>query len=87
MFIDYLESILHFIAILAALLMSLFGYISSKNRVWLCAVGSFTGCLLSSYFWTAYLVIMGEQPVASDLLIYFGWNLSYFMLVFLMHYS
>ena len=80
---EFLENIVQLLLILIALLISLFRYIGSKQRGWLYAVGFFTSSLLSSYFWTAYLVIMGESPNASDLFTYFGWNVSYFILAFL----
>ena len=84
MFIDYLENILHFLSTLTVLLISLFRYISSKERAWLCCVGIFSGYLLSSYFWTAHLIIMGEQPVVSDILTNFGWNMSFFLFLLLL---
>ena len=84
MLIDYLENILHFLAVLTALLFSLFRYISSKKRAWICSVGIFIGYLLSSYFWTAHLIIMGEQPVVSDVFTNFGWNMSFFLFTLLL---
>ena len=67
--------------------MSLFRYISSKKRYWLYTVGYFMSSLLSSYFWTTYLVIMGDNPNASDALTYFGWNVSYIMMLVLLLHS
>ena len=78
MVLEYLENIVQLLLILVALLASLFRYISSKKRGWLYAVIFFTSSLLSSYFWTSYLVIMGDSPNASVFLTYFGWNVSYF---------
>ena len=77
MVMEYLENIVQLVLILAALLVSLFRYVSSKKRGWLYTAGFFTSSLLSCYFWTAYLVIMGDTPNASDLLTYFGWNVAY----------
>ncbi|MBR6221839.1 MAG: response regulator [Lachnospiraceae bacterium] len=81
MILDYLENIVQLSAILVAVLLSLFRYIESKNKSWLYAVSFFFGSLLSSYFWTAYLVIMGDTPNVSDVFAYFGWNLAFFSLV------
>lgn len=83
MVLEYLENIVQLLLILVALLASLFRYISSKKRGWLYAVIFFTSSLLSSYFWTSYLVIMGDSPNASVFLTYFGWNVSYFVLMLL----
>ncbi|MBQ7679903.1 MAG: response regulator [Butyrivibrio sp.] len=80
---EYLENVLQLAVILTALLVSLFRYIGSKNRSWLYAVVFFLGSLLSSYFWTAYLVIMGETPNVSSMLAYFGWNGSFLVLFLL----
>lgn len=78
---DYLENIIQLLAILISLLLSLFYYIGSKRRCWFYGVVFFLASLLSSYFWTAYLIIMGEDPNASDLLTYFGWNVAYFIMM------
>lgn len=86
MFIDYLENIVQLVAIIIALLISVTSYISSKQKAWLCAVGFFTSTLLSCYFWTAYLVIIGDSPNTSDLLTNFGWNTSYFIMLVLVFY-
>ena len=60
MFLDYLENILQLSLILIALLISLFRYIGTRKRGWLFAVGFSVGNLLSSYFWTAYLIIISD---------------------------
>lgn len=83
MFLDYLENILQLSSILIALLISLFRYIGTRKRGWLFAVGFSVGNLLSSYFWTAYLIIMGDTPNVSDNLAYFGWNMGFFFLLLL----
>ena len=84
MYLEYLENILQLSAILIALLISLFRYISSRKRGWFFAVAFFLANLLSCYFWTAYLVIMGDTPNVSDGLAYFGWNLGFFFSLCLM---
>ena len=80
---DYLENGIQLLLIMLSLLVSLFRYINTKKRGWLYAVGFFTSSLLSSYFWTAYLIIMGDSPTSSDLFTYLGWNVSYFILALL----
>lgn len=82
MIMEYLENIIQLVAILISLLLSLFYYIGSKRRCWLFGVIFFMGSLLSAYFWTAYLIIMGESPDSSELLTYFGWNVAYLIMVF-----
>ncbi len=84
---DYIENILHFLATLTAMLISLFCYISSRERAWLASVGIFIGYFLSSYFWTAHHLIMGEQPVVFDILTNFGWNMSFFIFILLLLYT
>ncbi len=84
MILDYLENSVQLIMIITALLISLFRYIGSKRLCWLYSVIFFLGSFLSSYFWTAYLIVMGDYPNASDLLAYFGWNTSYFVIMLLL---
>lgn len=83
MFMDYIENIAQLIAIMAALMISLFRYIGCKRHRWLYAVVFFLGNLLSSYFWTAYLIIMGDTPNVSNALAYFGWNVAFLSLTIL----
>ena len=81
---EYAESIVQLVANLIALLLCLFHYISNKRRGWLIAIGFFVSSLLSCYFWTTYLIIMGKWPDGMDWLSYSGWNLAYFILFFLL---
>ncbi len=84
MVLDLFENIFQLVAIMAALLISIFRYIINRNRTWIYSVVFFLGSLLSSYFWTAYLIIMGSTPNVSDMLAYFGWNLSYMVLLLML---
>ncbi len=84
MVLDYIENIAQYLMILVGLLFSVTYYISSKNRSWLCTVGFFTAYFLSCYLWTAYLIVMDDQPVVSDFIINLGWNLSFIMLFLLL---
>ncbi|MCR5024780.1 MAG: response regulator [Lachnospiraceae bacterium] len=85
--LDFSESIIQLVVILGALLVSLFRFINTNNRCWLYSVLFFVGNLLSAYFWAAYIIIMGETPEVNDLLAYFGWNIAYLMLLFLLIHS
>ena len=86
MALEYAENLFQLLANLAALLMCLFFYISKKRRAWLYAIFFFLSCLLSSYYWTTYLIIMGFWPNVSNLMAYFGWNVSYpILFILLMH--
>ena len=41
---------------------------------------------MSSYYWTAYLVIMGDYPNVSNLFSYMGWNVAFvFLLLLVLH--
>lgn len=83
---DLAENIVQLLATLAALLLSLFRYISNKRRGWLYVIIFFLCTLLSCYFWTTHLIIMGDWPGGLDWLTYSGWNASFFVLfLLLMH--
>lgn len=84
MFWDYLESTLQLILTIVMLLGSLFQYINSKKRGWIYLVLFFLGTLVSSYHWTAYLIIMGEQPNTADAISYIGWNFAFVALLLLL---
>ena len=83
MVMEYVECSVQLLFILAALLVSLFRYINSKKRGWGYSVGFFACSLLSSYFWTFYLLIMGDNPNASSFITYLGWNSAFAMLFLL----
>jgi len=84
MFWDYLESTLQLILTIVMLLGCLFQYINSKKRGWIYLVLFFLGTLVSSYHWTAYLIIMGEQPNTTDAISYIGWNFAFAALLLLL---
>ena len=85
MFWDYLENTLQLIITIGMLLVSLFQYINSKKPGWACLVLFFLGTLVSSYHWTAYLLVMGETPNVSSLMTYIGWNAAFAVLFLLLH--
>ncbi len=80
---DYAENIFQLLAGLTSLLLCLFCYISNRHRAWLYALLFFLTGLLSSYFWTTYLIIMGSWPAVSDLMACSGWDLAYLCLFLL----
>ena len=83
MFWDYLENTLQLSVTVVMLLVCLLQYIGSRKRAWFYLVVFFLGTLVSSYHWTAYLLIMGESPNTSDAMIYIGWNVAFLVLLFL----
>ena len=83
MFWDYAESILQLSSVIVMLLVCLFRYINSKSRSWFLMVALFLCMLVSGYFWTAYLLIMGELPNATELMTYAGWNIAFLILLVL----
>ena len=83
MILDYAENIVLLLANLIALLLSLFQYISHKKKGWICATAIFLSSLMSSYYWTVYLLIMGDTPNVSNQFSYMGWNISYLFLLLL----
>ena len=83
---DLAENIVQLLATLTALLLCLFRYISNKRRGWLYVIIFFLCTLLSCYFWTTHLILMGDEPEGLDWLTYSGWNASFFVLfLLLMH--
>lgn len=83
---EYLENIVQLLAIIFSLLIVMFRYISTRQRVWLFAGAFFLANLLSSYFWTAYIIIMGNTPSTSEFLTYMGWNIAFFIILLLLIY-
>ncbi len=83
MFWEYLENTLQLSLTIVMLLVSLYQYISTQKRGWSYLVVCFLGTLVSTYHWTAYLLIMGESPNSSDAMIYIGWNVAFAVLLLL----
>ena len=83
MFLDYAENTVQLLANIIALLLCLFQYISYNKKGWAYATVIFLSGLISSYYWTAYLLIMGSTPGISNLFSYIGWNIAYLVLLIL----
>ena len=82
MSIDTLENVLTLLVVIMGSLYSLFKYVRAPKREWLYLSVFFLSHMLSDYYWTAYTVVMGENPDVSAFIAYFGWNVGYtFLLV------
>ena len=67
----------------AGLLLTLFHYIETRQRVLIYAVLFYLANMLSQYYWTAYEIVTGDTPGISSLFAYLGWNVSYVILLLL----
>ena len=83
MFLDYAEIIAQILVNLAALLGCLLQYLNNKRNIWLYAGLFYIGSLVSSYYWTAYLLINKDTIAAADELSYLGWDVSFFVALIL----
>lgn len=83
MVLEYSESIVELLANLSAVSICLFQYIHSKNKALVYTIAVFLCGLLSNYYWSAYLLIMGDSPNVYDIFYYLGWNVAYLLLLFL----
>ncbi len=84
---DYAENIFQLLADLLGLLMCMFFYITHKRREWIYGLLFFLCGLLSAYYWTTHLIIMGTWPRGFDLMTYSGWDLAYLCLYLLIRHS
>ncbi len=84
MFLDYLDCISELLAVLVSLSVCLFYYIDRKAKSLVYAALFFLFGLLSSYYWTAYYLLMGTSPDAYNEFYYFGWNVAYLILAILL---
>lgn len=84
---DYAENIFQLLADLLGLLMCLFFYITHKRREWIYGLLFFLCGLLSTYYWTTHLLIMGAWPRGFNLMTYSGWDLGYLCLYLLIRYT
>ena len=78
---DIIENICMLLAFSIALLGSLFRYIEVPRRGYLCLCGIFLAHILSDYYWAVYTLVMGDYPDISAFVAYFGWNISFLILV------
>lgn len=81
MFLEYAENIMQLSVNLIALVMCLFQYITSKRKPWAYATAYFLSNLLSSYYWMAYLIVMGDTPNVSSFISDSGTNIGLLILL------
>ena len=86
MVLDYAESIIQLLSNLIALLLCLFHYINRRRKDWALATVFSLSSLMSCYYWTAYLIIMDEDPDVSSFFSYAGWSISFLTLLLLLLY-
>ena len=84
MVLDYAENIIQLLANLISLLLCLFHYISRRRKEWAYATVFFLCSLMSCYYWTAYLIIMDQDPDVSSVFSYAGWSISFLVLLVLL---
>ncbi len=80
--IETVENIITLLAVIIALLGCLFRYINLPKRGYLLLCVYFLAILLSDYYWAVYTLVMGFNPSVSELIAYMGWNIGYFVLIF-----
>ena len=83
MTIDTLENVLTLLVVIVGSLYSLFKYVRAPKREWLYLGIFFLSHMLSDYYWTAYTLVMGDNPDVSAFVAYFGWNVGYAFLFIL----
>ena len=84
--IESFENVIMLLAIIIALLGSLFHYVEVPRKGYLCLCGGFLAHLLSDYYWTVYTFVMGDNPSISEFIAYFGWNVAYLVMAFTAFY-
>ncbi len=84
MFLEYAESIVDLGANIIALVVCLFQYINHKNKAVMFTTAVYICAIMSCYYWTVYLLIMGETPDVSDFYTYVGWNVAYLLLLYIL---
>ena len=83
MILDHTENIIQLLTVLFALLFSIIHYIRYRDKIWIYSIAIFLFSLMSNYYWTAYLLIMGDLPTVSDIISYLGWDAAYVILLLL----
>ena len=81
--IAMMDNLVMLLSAIIGLLVSLFWYLENPRRGWLFPIGFFLTYILSSYYWTVYSLVIGDNPNVSGFLAYFGWNIGYVILLFL----
>ncbi|MCR5473871.1 MAG: response regulator [Lachnospiraceae bacterium] len=84
--IEMIENIITLLAVIIAMLSCLFRYIDIPRRGYLALCIYFIAHLLSDYYWTVYSLVMNNDPDVSEFIAYFGWNLSYAVMLLVVIY-
>ena len=66
-----------------AFVFCLFRFIAQPRRGWGLAVVTLLSSFLSNYYWAVYMLLMQDYPGVSSFLAYFGWNVSYALMLWL----
>ena len=73
-------------AIVIGILLCLFRYIKYQTKSWIFAVLFLLSNFLSSFYWAVYTFIIEDDPITSDFMAYFGWDIGFvFLLLLLRH--
>ncbi|MBR5376465.1 MAG: response regulator [Lachnospiraceae bacterium] len=75
------ENITMLLAAVIGLFIGVFRYIENPKRGWLYVSGFFLAHFLSDYYWAAYSFVIHDEPEVSAIMAYFGWNLSFVLLL------
>ncbi|MBO4266599.1 MAG: HD domain-containing protein [Lachnospiraceae bacterium] len=69
-------NIVSLICIIAGLLYCFFKYVDKPTRGYRYIIGFFLAMFLSEYYWTVYVLVIGQDPGVSDFVSYLGWNVA-----------
>ena len=75
------ENIVSLLGTIVGLLYCVFKYIETPKRGYRIIIAFFLANFLSEYYWTVYQLIMPSYPDVSEFVAYFGWNISYCLLL------
>ena len=76
-----IENIVSLLFTVVGLLYCLFKYIDTPKRGYRYLIAFFITSFLSEYYWTVYVLLMGESPNVSEFTAYIGWDVGYVFLL------
>ena len=74
--INAVENVISLLVSIIGLLTCLFRFIEVPRKGWLYLSLFYLSCLMSDFYWTTYLVVMGSNPDYGSAIASFGWNIS-----------
>lgn len=80
------ENIVSLLGTIVGLLYCVFKYIETPKRGYRIIIAFFLANFLSEYYWTVYQLIMPSYPDVSEFVAYFGWNVSYCLLLLAVYF-